>query len=209
MVSLVGLGVLLYSSALQVALFIITLGILPLCPPAHRARVFHCINFTLPLRSWLNPFIRLRMVVRGQTTAPSVPTIAHSPIERSIGLSHSHAIVVANHSSLIDFAVVGSIFPNVRFLGRSDQARLPIVGWVLRAVGYVFIEFAEGNIAEKDSVEKALAECKQILRASAPDPAAKVAIFPEGVHHGCMPYRCNLVQYGRANTYPQPFHLCA
>jgi 1-acyl-sn-glycerol-3-phosphate acyltransferase len=83
--------------------------------PQWRTRLLHHLNCSLPLR--LNPLLCLAVSQPpSRTTAPS------------------SRIIVANHSSPIDFAIIAGVFPTARFLARADQLQFPIVGWVLKVI---------------------------------------------------------------------------
>jgi 1-acyl-sn-glycerol-3-phosphate acyltransferase len=69
-------------------------------------------------------------------------------------------IIVSNHLSLIDAAVITAHFIKynyrIVFVGRSGQDKIPFVGWSLKLMGHVFIEFKPGNKAVGDSVRSAM-----------------------------------------------------
>eukprot|EP01124_Arcella_intermedia_P025835 TRINITY_DN4712_c0_g1_i1.p1 TRINITY_DN4712_c0_g1~~TRINITY_DN4712_c0_g1_i1.p1 ORF type:complete len:262 (-),score=37.01 TRINITY_DN4712_c0_g1_i1:956-1741(-) len=68
-------------------------------------------------------------------------------------------ILVSNHFSLLDSPVVCSYLVHggyrVIFVGRSGQDRIPFVGWALKRLGHIFIQFEEGNKALGKSVRSA------------------------------------------------------
>ncbi|MCA1788928.1 MAG: 1-acyl-sn-glycerol-3-phosphate acyltransferase [Thioalkalivibrio sp.] len=77
------------------------------------------------------------------------------------------ALVVANHVSWLDIPVLGSRL-DVRFLSKSEIARWPVIGWLARGHGTLFIR-------------RGAHEVEAIIRdiAEALDDGEKVAIFPE------------------------------
>jgi lyso-ornithine lipid O-acyltransferase len=77
------------------------------------------------------------------------------------------ALVVANHVSWLDIPVLGSRL-DVRFLSKSEIARWPVIGWLARGHGTLFIR-------------RGAHEVEAIIRdiADALEDGEKVAIFPE------------------------------
>jgi len=88
------------------------------------------------------------------------------------------ALVVANHVSWLDIPVLGSRL-DVRFLSKSEIARWPVIGWLARGHGTLFIRRGAHEVeAIIEDIAKAL------------DDGERVAIFPEAtttpgdeVHH--------------------------
>ena len=64
----------------------------------------------------------------------------------------------------------------LKFLGRMDQANLPLIGWSLRILRWPFIKFAEGNVADGATTRKAMADCANFVRAG-----GSLVVFPEGL----------------------------
>ena len=81
--------------------------------------------------------------------------------------SEKTAFFVGNHVSWADILVVGAHWPVV-FLARSDIANWPILGWIIKVAGTLFIERGKG-------AEKALKQIKEAL-----EQGQSVVIFPEG-----------------------------
>ena len=77
------------------------------------------------------------------------------------------ALVVANHVSWLDIPVLGSRL-DVRFLSKSEIARWPVIGWLARGHGTLFIR---RGAHEVEAIVRDIAE--------ALDDGEKVAIFPE------------------------------
>jgi len=74
---------------------------------------------------------------------------------------------VSNHISWLDISVIGSRFP-VLFLANSEIASWPILGWLIRRTGTLFIERGKG-------AGEALKKLSDSLRGN-----RSVLIFPEG-----------------------------
>ena len=76
------------------------------------------------------------------------------------------SLIISNHISWIDIMVLGGQFP-VRFLAKSELSSWPVVGWLIRASGTLFIERGAGH-------ESSSEEISQVLR-----QRDNVIIFPE------------------------------
>ncbi len=80
-------------------------------------------------------------------------------------------IVVSNHLSLLDAPLVASHFIKygyrIIFVGRSGQDKIPLVGWSLKLLGHIFIEFQPGNKAVGNSVRSAVVQLHNTLANSA------------------------------------------
>lgn len=77
------------------------------------------------------------------------------------------ALLLANHISWLDPIVLGAKW-NLTFLANSGIAKWPLLGWLFRRSGVLFIERGRG-------AKRALVEISAALRAG-----RSVAIFPEG-----------------------------
>ncbi|MGR3914233.1 MAG: 1-acyl-sn-glycerol-3-phosphate acyltransferase [Gammaproteobacteria bacterium] len=77
------------------------------------------------------------------------------------------ALLLANHISWLDPLVFGAQWP-VIFLANSETARWPVLGWIIRTSGALFIERGRG-------AQRAVLEIGAALRAR-----RRVVIFPEG-----------------------------
>ena len=80
---------------------------------------------------------------------------------------HPGALIVCNHISWLDISVLGSRFPVV-FLAKKEIASWPILGFVVKKAGTLFIERGRG-------ISKAVQEISAAL-----DSGQSVAVFPEG-----------------------------
>ncbi len=77
------------------------------------------------------------------------------------------ALVVSNHISWADIIVIGAHWPFI-FLAMQDVAKWPVVGWLSRSVGTLFIERGKG-------APGAIVQVASVLAAG-----EHVVLFPEG-----------------------------
>jgi len=115
------------------------------------------------IRLWSKKLLRIlhvRYTVRGHLPA-GTPTL-----------------IVSNHVSWLDIWVINSVI-GVRFVAKSDIRRWPIVGFLVKGAGTIFIE--------RDKRHDTARTNRSIVRALT--HAEYVAIFPEGtrVAHGARP----------------------
>lgn len=91
------------------------------------------------------------------------------------------AYCVANHSSWLDIVVLGSVL-HTTFVTKSEVARWPLIGWMCRAVGAIFVE------REK---RKHTYTTVQTLSARL-DKGDNILVFPEGTSGngvGVLPFK--------------------
>ena len=96
-------------------------------------------------------------------------------------------LLVANHVSWLDIAVVHSCCPQARFVSKADVLRWPLVGRLVRGGGTLFIE--------RERKRDALRVVHQVAQALSEGDC--VALFPEGTTgegHGLLPFHANLLQ---------------
>ncbi len=96
-------------------------------------------------------------------------------------------LVVANHISWLDIAAIHAAAPQVRFVSKADVLQWPLLGWLIRGAGTLFIERERKRDAVR--VVHAMAEA---LRAG-----DAVAVFPEGTTGAGpepLPFHANLLQ---------------
>ena len=101
-------------------------------------------------------------------------------------LAHPNVLVVANHVSWLDIFALHAIGP-VRFIAKSEIARWPLIGRLVRGVGTLFIERARRRDTHRVNREIA----------SALHDGDIVAVFPEGtVTNGTkvLPFKGSLLQ---------------
>jgi 1-acyl-sn-glycerol-3-phosphate acyltransferase len=110
-------------------------------------------------------------------------------------------LIVANHISWLDIAAIHAAAPHARFVSKADVLRWPLLGWLIRSAGTLFIERERKRDAVR--VVHAMAES---LRAG-----DTVAIFPEGTTGAgpeLLPFHANLLQAAVATGTPvQPVVL--
>jgi 1-acyl-sn-glycerol-3-phosphate acyltransferase len=111
------------------------------------------------------------------------------------------ALLVANHVSWLDIAVIHAACPQARFVSKADVLRWPLVGRLARAVGTLFIE--------RERKRDALRVVHEVAEALA--RGQTVAVFPEGTTgpgDAVLPFHANLLQAAIADRAPvQPVAL--
>ena len=101
-------------------------------------------------------------------------------------LAHPNVLVVANHVSWLDIFALHAVGP-VRFIAKSEIARWPLIGRLVRGVGTLFIERARRRDTHRVNREVATALADGDI----------VAVFPEGtVTDGTkvLPFKGSLLQ---------------
>jgi len=110
-------------------------------------------------------------------------------------------LLVANHVSWLDILAVHAVCPRARFVSKSDVRHWPLLGWLIGAVGTLFIE--------RERKRDALRVVHQV--AAALQGGETVAVFPEGTTGDgrvLMPFHANLLQAAIAAAVPvQPVAL--
>lgn len=110
-------------------------------------------------------------------------------------------LLVANHISWLDIAALHAVCPRARFVSKSDVRRWPLLGWLIGAVGTLFIE--------RERKRDALRVVHQV--AAALHDGETVAVFPEGTTgdgRTLLPFHANLLQAAIASEVPvQPVAL--
>lgn len=110
-------------------------------------------------------------------------------------------LLLANHVSWLDIAAIHAAAPHARFVAKAELRRWPLLGWMSRAAGTLFIERAHKRDALR--VVHRLAEA---LR-----DGDTVAVFPEGTTgdgRTLLPFHGNLLQAAIATGTPvQPVVL--
>lgn len=81
------------------------------------------------------------------------------------------AVFVCNHQGIMDIPALFIALPvNVRYVGKKQLRRLPIIGWYLALAGHIFIDRAN----HKAAVESLAEAAQKIAR------GVSVIMFPEG-----------------------------
>jgi 1-acyl-sn-glycerol-3-phosphate acyltransferase len=111
------------------------------------------------------------------------------------------ALVVANHVSWLDIAAIHSAAPHARFVSKADVLAWPLLGWLIKNAGTLFIERERKRDALR--VVHAVAD---VMKAG-----ETVAVFPEGTTGPgpeLLPFHANLLQAAVATEVPvQPVVL--
>jgi 1-acyl-sn-glycerol-3-phosphate acyltransferase len=110
-------------------------------------------------------------------------------------------LLIVNHVSWLDIAAVHAVCPRARFVSKADVRHWPVLGWLIGAVGTLFIE--------RERKRDALRVVHQMARALAQGDV--VAVFPEGTTgdgRSLLPFHANLLQAAIASQTPvQPVVL--
>lgn len=80
------------------------------------------------------------------------------------------AVLVANHASFIDIAVLYALWRPFKWVAKAELMRTPFVGWNMRLNDYVAV-----RRGDRESIVKMMNDCRRHLAAGSP-----LLIFPEG-----------------------------
>lgn len=110
-------------------------------------------------------------------------------------------LVVANHVSFLDIAAIHAAVPQARFVSKADVLAWPLLGWLIRNAGTLFIE----RERKRDALRVVHAMAESLQRGET------VAVFPEGTTGAGdvpLPFHANLLQAAIATATPvQPVVL--
>jgi 1-acyl-sn-glycerol-3-phosphate acyltransferase len=110
-------------------------------------------------------------------------------------------LIVANHISWLDILAIHAALPHARFVSKADVLDWPLLGWLIRNAGTLFIERERKRDAVR--VIHAVAEALQA--------GDSVAVFPEGTTGEgpeLLPFHANLLQAAVSTETPvQPVVL--
>ena len=110
-------------------------------------------------------------------------------------------LIVANHISWLDIAAIHAAAPHARFVSKSDVLAWPLLGWLIRNAGTLFIE----RERKRDAVRVVHAVAEAL------NAGDTVAVFPEGttgMGPELLPFHANLLQAAVATATPvQPVVL--
>lgn len=110
-------------------------------------------------------------------------------------------LVVANHVSFLDIAAIHAAIPQARFVSKADVLAWPLLGWLIRNAGTLFIE----RERKRDALRVVHAMAESLQRGET------VAVFPEGTTGSGdvpLPFHANLLQAAIATGTPvQPVVL--
>ena len=104
-------------------------------------------------------------------------------------------LLVANHVSWLDIAALHAVAPQARFVSKAEVLRWPLLGWLIRGAGTLFIE----RERKRDAL-RVLHQVAQALQAG-----DTVAVFPEGTTGDgatLLPFHANLLQSAIATGTP-------
>jgi len=110
-------------------------------------------------------------------------------------------LIVANHVSWLDIAAIHAAAPHARFVSKADVLAWPLLGWLIKNAGTLFIERERKRDAVR--VVHAMAEALQA--------GDSVVVFPEGTTGEgpqLLPFHANLLQAAVSTATPvQPVVL--
>lgn len=104
-------------------------------------------------------------------------------------------LLVSNHVSWMDIAAIHAVCPRARFVSKADVRHWPLLGWLIAAIGTLFIE--------RERKRDALRVVHQMAQALAAGDT--VAVFPEGTTgdgRALLPFHANLLQAAIATATP-------
>ena len=96
-------------------------------------------------------------------------------------------LLLANHVSWLDIAAIHAVAPRARFVSKADVLAWPLLGWLIRQAGTLFIE--------RERKRDALRVLHQV--AEALQAGDCIAVFPEGTTGDgatLLPFHANLLQ---------------
>lgn len=119
-----------------------------------------------------------------------------------VGSFHAGPVLLlANHVSWLDILAIHAVCPQARFVSKADVRGWPLLGWLVGAVGTLFIE--------RERKRDALRVVHQVAAALADGDT--IAVFPEGTTgdgRTLLPFHANLLQAAIAGGHPvQPVVL--
>jgi 1-acyl-sn-glycerol-3-phosphate acyltransferase len=96
-------------------------------------------------------------------------------------------LLVSNHISWLDIVALHAAAPHARFVSKADVLRWPLLGWLIRGAGTLFIE----RERKRDAVRVVHVMAEALQRGET------VAVFPEGTTGAgpeLLPFHANLLQ---------------
>jgi len=111
------------------------------------------------------------------------------------------SLLAANHVSWLDILAIHAVCPQARFVAKAEVRHWPLLGWLVGAVGTLFIE----RERKRDAL-RVVHQMAEALRSG-----QTVAVFPEGTTgdgRALLPFHGNLLQAAIATGTPiQPLAL--
>jgi 1-acyl-sn-glycerol-3-phosphate acyltransferase len=104
-------------------------------------------------------------------------------------------LLLANHVSWLDIAAIHAAAPHARFVSKSEVLAWPLLGWLVKGAGTLFIE--------RERKRDALRVVHQV--AASLQAGDTVAVFPEGTTgdgHRLLSFHANLLQAAIATGTP-------
>ena len=104
-------------------------------------------------------------------------------------------LLLANHVSWLDIAAIHAVAPHARFVAKAEVAHWPLLGWLSRALGTLFIQ--------REHKREALRVVHHIAQELS--QGETVAVFPEGTTgdgQTLLPFHANLLQAAIATGTP-------
>ena len=115
--------------------------------------------------------------------------------------SRGASLIVANHVSWLDIAAIHAAAPHARFVSKADVLQWPLLGWLIRNAGTLFIE----RERKRDAVRVVHAMAQALQNGDT------LAVFPEGTTGEgprLLPFHANLLQAAVSTATPvQPIVL--
>ncbi|UCG26968.1 MAG: 1-acyl-sn-glycerol-3-phosphate acyltransferase [Bacteroidales bacterium] len=79
-------------------------------------------------------------------------------------------ILVSNHQSMFDIVAIYLLFRRFKWVSKSENYSLPVIGWTLRLNNYIKLERES-----RKSIMKMMKECEEAIR-----NGSSIMMFPEG-----------------------------
>ena len=124
----------------------------------------------------LRPFWKRSVIVLqpywARTVLLSVGVNVHVQSDENI---HPPVVYVANHQSGLDILVMIAYMPDsVRFVAKRELAKIPFIGWCMKAADYVFI-----NRTNRYEARESLQSAGDEIRTG----GRSIIVFPEGTRY--------------------------
>jgi 1-acyl-sn-glycerol-3-phosphate acyltransferase len=149
---------------------------------------------------WLDARQRMQRIQRWSARLLRICGMRVALLRTASAAGDRRALIVANHVSWLDIFVINSVDPS-RFVAKSDIRDWPLIGWLCRKAGTIFI--ARGRVRDVRKIFESLV-------ASLHD-GERVAFFPEGTtaaQGNVLPFHANLFEAAiDAGVAVQPYAL--